>query len=271
MQATPTVGLIGIGNMGMPIARRLAQAGFELNAFARRPEVIAQVRDLGAHIAGSIAALGEASDVVIVNVFSDDQVRELALGPHGVVTHMRAGTTLVSHTTGRPSTIEQVAHEASTRAVRTLDAVMSGGPADIEAGRLTLLVGGDERALDDVRSVFESYSDPIVHVGAVGDAQRVKLLNNVLFAAQLALAARIEQSARAFGVDPARALAAIHECSGDSYALATAATIGSASQLVAAAARWIEKDVAVVAEVAAECNVDLGPVLPIAREVRLRD
>jgi 3-hydroxyisobutyrate dehydrogenase-like beta-hydroxyacid dehydrogenase len=254
----------------MPVARRLAQAGYELQVFARRAEVIAAARDIGASIAESIAAVGARSDVVVVNVFSDDQVREVALGADGVVEHMRAGATLVNHTTGRPSTIEEVAAHAATREVRTLDAAMSGGPHDIDAGRLTLLVGGETAVLDDARPMLAGYSDPIIHVGAVGDGQKVKLLNNALFGAQLALVADIERSAGALGVDPARALGAIHACSGDSYALATSVMMGSAAELVDAAARWIEKDVAVVADVAAECNVDLGPVLAIARQVKGR-
>ena len=268
MGVNPTIGLIGVGNMGMPVARRLVGAGYAISVFARRPEVIAESKNLGASIVGSISDVGSTSEVVIVNVFSDDQVREVALGPDGVVAHMRAGSTLVNHTTGRPSTIEAVAEAGASRGVRILDGAMSGGPHDIDAGKLTLLVGGDIAALEELRPVFESYSDPILHVGRVGDAQKVKLLNNALFGAQVALVARIEAAALELDIDASRVLGAIHACSGDSYALTTALMIGSAAQLVEAAARWIEKDVAVCADVAAELGLDLGPVLATARQVK---
>jgi 3-hydroxyisobutyrate dehydrogenase-like beta-hydroxyacid dehydrogenase len=265
---TQTVGLIGVGNMGMPVARRLVHAGYPINVFARRADVIEEARSVGANIVEPLARVGEVSDVVIVNVFSDEQLREVTLGDDGIVAQMRAGSTLVSHTTGRPSTIGEIAGIAAARGVHTLDAAMSGGPHDIEAGELTLLVGGDGDALEKIRPLLASYSDPILHVGEVGDGQKVKLLNNALFGAQVALVAHIERGAVDFALDPARVLPAIHACSGDSYALSTALMIGSAGRLVHAASRWIEKDVAVCTEVAVELGVDLESVLAVARQVK---
>ena len=112
-----------------------------------------------------------------------------------------------------------------------------------------------------------SYSSPILHVGEVGDGQKVKLLNNALFGAQVALAVQIERTALALGMDPALVLPAIHECSGDSYALGAALGLGSASRLVELAGRFVRKDVAVCLEVAEELGADLGSVLTVAQEV----
>jgi 3-hydroxyisobutyrate dehydrogenase-like beta-hydroxyacid dehydrogenase len=267
MSGSLTVGMVGIGNMGMPIARRIRAAGFEVHAFARRREVIEEARAFGVQSAATPNEVAAASDVVIVNVFSDDQVREIALGPDGLVGHMRPGSALVNHTTGRPATLEQLATEASARGFAVLDCAMSGGPLDIDAGQLTLLVGGDPEALERVRPVLASYSSPILHVGRAGDAQKVKLLNNTLFGAQVALVVQIEKSARALGMDPALVLPAIRECSGDSYALGAALGIGSAENLLEAAKRYIQKDVAVCAEIAAELGIDLGSALTVAQEV----
>jgi len=267
MTAPIRVGLVGVGSMGMPIARRLAQAGYELNVFARRQDVIEEAHSLGATAAESLAALGAGSDLVIVNVFSDDQVREVALGADGIVEHMRPGAVLINHSTGRPSTILTIASDAQARGVDVLDGAMSGGPHDIDAGKLVLLVGGGLATLERVRSVLATYGSPILHVGGVGDGQKVKLLNNALFGAQVALVRRIEQCAGELGMDPALVLPAIHACSGDSYALGTAVMIGSAAGLVEAARRYIEKDVAVCADVAAELGVDLGSVLTVARDI----
>jgi 3-hydroxyisobutyrate dehydrogenase-like beta-hydroxyacid dehydrogenase len=263
----PSIGMIGVGSMGMSVARRLGAAGLPLHVYARRPEVRAEAESIGATAAESIAAVGARSDVVIVNVFSDEQVREVTLGDDGVVAHMRAGATLVNHATIRPATIEAVAAAAAARGVHTLDCAMSGGPNDIDASRLTLLVGGDAHVLDELRAILATYSEPILHVGAVGDGQRVKLLNNALFGAQVAMTLRIERCARDLGMDPARVLAAIQACSGDSYALGVAVTMGSAEGLIEAARKYIEKDVAVVADVASELGVDLGSVLTTAQEI----
>ena len=264
---SPQIGMIGVGNMGMAVARRLRAAGRAVTVYARRDSVIEEARAIGAPAAESIPALGAASDVVIVNVFSDEQLRDVALGDGGVVAHMRPGTCFVNHVTGRPSTVRDVAAAGAARGVRTLDCAMSGGAHDIDAGNLVLLVGGDVDLLESLRPMLAAYSDPILHVGAVGDGQTVKLLNNALFGAHVALAVRIERSARELGMNPAEVLPAIQACSGGSYALNLAAMMGSADALVEGARKYIEKDVAVVAEVTAEVGVDLGSLLAVASEI----
>ena len=261
------VGLVGLGEMGMPMARRILAAGHPLHVFARRAEVADEARSFGAVPVDSPGALGESCDVVIVCVYSDDQVRDVALGPEGIVEHLRTGSVLVNHTTGRPATAHDLAEAAGARDAAMLDCALSGGPADIAAGKLTLWVGGDPDVLERVEPVLASYSSPILHVGAVGDGQKVKLLNNALFGAQVALVVRAEQCAADMGVDPLLALRGIHEGSGDSYALGTALGIGSAARLVELAGRFIRKDVGVVADVASGLGVDLGPIVAVARTV----
>jgi 3-hydroxyisobutyrate dehydrogenase-like beta-hydroxyacid dehydrogenase len=264
---SPSVGMVGIGNMGMAVARRIHAAGYPVKAYARRPEVVAEAVSFGAREEATLAELAAASDVVIVNVFSDDQVREVALGPDGLMAHMRPGSVLVNHTTGRPSTAHELAADARVRGFTMLDCAMSGGSMDIAAGQLTLLVGGDPAGLDLVRPILASYSSPILYVGEAGDAQKVKLLNNTLFGAQVALVVQIEKCAMQLDMDPALVLPAIRECSGDSYALGAALGMGSAAGLLEAARRYIQKDVAVCAEIAAELGADLGSALTVAQEV----
>jgi 3-hydroxyisobutyrate dehydrogenase-like beta-hydroxyacid dehydrogenase len=167
----------------------------------------------------------------------------------------------------RPSTIDEIAVVTGLRDVNLLDGAMSGGPDDIDAGRLVLLIGGDADTLEAARPVFASYSAPIVHVGGVGDAQKVKLLNNVLFAAQVAFAVGVERCATALGMEPVPVMQAISACSGNSYALGVSTMAGSAVQLAYAARRWMEKDVELGASVAAELGVDLGSMLTVAREM----
>jgi 3-hydroxyisobutyrate dehydrogenase-like beta-hydroxyacid dehydrogenase len=245
------VGMIGLGEMGMPMLERLRTAGHDVSFRARRPEVVARATGLGANAAADFAD----RDVVIVCVYSDDQVREV--GREALAT-MRPGSTLANHTTGSPTTVQLLADAAERRGVRVLDCALSGGPGDVRAGTLTLLVGGDEAVLEDVRPALASYSDPILHVGALGDGQRVKLVNNALFGAQLALVAEAERVASALGVDGATALDAIQHCSGDSRVLRTVVAMGSSERMQEVAGRFISKDVAVVEQVAREQGVDLG-------------
>lgn len=265
--ALPRIGLIGVGNMGMPIARRLRNAGYPVSYVARRAEVIAAANALGARQAASLAELGAVSDIVIVNVFNDDQLLAVTLGADGVLAHMRYGSVFVSHTTGYPATMTAIAQTATARGVDTVDATMSGGPTDIDAGTLVLLVGATIETLERTRPVFATYCEPIVHVGAVGDAQLVKLLNNTVFGAHVALVRTLEDSAVALGLDPRLVLAAIEACSGRSYAVEVATMMGSGAALVAAARKYIEKDVAICAAVAAQRGVDLGYLLALAQRI----
>jgi 3-hydroxyisobutyrate dehydrogenase-like beta-hydroxyacid dehydrogenase len=245
------VGMLGVGQMGMPMVERMLGAGHDVTFRARRPEVIEEATALGASTTGDFGD----RDVVVVCVFSDDQLREVA--PE-ILTTMRPGATFVNHTTCNPATVVELADAARARNVHILDCALSGGSADIRNGALTLLVGGDEAVLEEVRPALASYSEPIIHVGAPGDGQRVKLVNNALFGAQLSLAREAERVAGELGVDSAKALAAIQHCSGDSRVLRTVVSVGSSALLWEGAGRYIRKDVAMVEEVAGSLGIDLG-------------
>jgi 3-hydroxyisobutyrate dehydrogenase-like beta-hydroxyacid dehydrogenase len=243
--------MIGLGEMGMPMCERLLAAGHEVTFRPRRPAI-----DDPATAAGATAADDFADrDLVIVCVYRDDQVREVA---GDVVASMRSGSVLVNHTTGSPSTATLLEAGGATHGVRFLDCALSGGPDAVRSGALTLLVGGEETALEEVRPALAAYADPILHVGAVGDGQRIKLVNNALLGAQAALVAEAERVAGELGVIPAVALDAIQHCSGDSRILRTAAALGSAARMQELAGPFIQKDVEVAEAVASELGADLG-------------
>jgi 3-hydroxyisobutyrate dehydrogenase-like beta-hydroxyacid dehydrogenase len=249
------VGIVGLGAMGMPMLERLCEAGHHVEFQARRAEVAAV-----AEAAGAVRVDGfGACDVVVLCVFSDEQVREVA---GDVVPTMHGGAILVNHTTGDPDTATWLAQTASEGDVHVLDCALSGSPASVRSGQLTLLVGGSEAVLDAARPVLGAYAAEIFHVGELGDGQRVKLVNNALLGAHLGLAAEAERVAADLGVDPATALAAISRCSGDSAALRMVVATGSAAKLESAAGRFLRKDAEMVARVARTAGVELGQLDP---------
>jgi 3-hydroxyisobutyrate dehydrogenase-like beta-hydroxyacid dehydrogenase len=262
------VGFVGVGSMGRPMLEQVVGAGFEVSFFARRPEVAREVGTLGATSVPTLAALAAASDVVIVCVFSDQQVREVCDGDGGLLAAPRPGGVVVIHTTCSPDTAPRLAEAGRTRGVRVLDAAFSGGPADAAAGRVTVLAGGDAEVLAAARPPLATYADPILHVGGLGDAQRVKLVNNALFGANVTLVAEAERVARDLGLDPAVALDAISRCSGDSYALGTVRAAGSSARLQELAGRYIAKDVATAEALAAAAGTRLGLLATAAGEDR---
>jgi 3-hydroxyisobutyrate dehydrogenase-like beta-hydroxyacid dehydrogenase len=171
---------------------------------------------------------------------------------------MPGGAVLVVHTTGSPRTAEDVAASAARHGIRVIDAPVSGGPHDVAAGRLTLFVGGADDAVGRVRPVLQSYADPVLHVGPVGAGQRVKLVNNALFAAQIGLLASAIRLGTQLGLEEELLLGALPHGSAASRALAGAAGRGSVAKFAEAVGEFVTKDVAAVRETAAGLGGDLG-------------
>jgi 3-hydroxyisobutyrate dehydrogenase-like beta-hydroxyacid dehydrogenase len=172
---------------------------------------------------------------------------------------MPAGSALVLHTTGSPRTVESIAIRAAPLDVEVVDAPVSGGPHHAASGTLTLFVGGADDTVVRVRPVLGCYGDPVLHVGPVGAGQKVKLVNNALFAAHIGLLAGSVELAAQLGVSESALLTALPHGSAASRVLdIVAAAGGSVSSFIDTAGEFVGKDVAVIRGVAAELGSDLG-------------
>ena len=249
------VGFVGAGRMGAPMVRRLVEAGHDVTVLARTDEKCSAMARLGARPEANLAQVAERADAVVVCVFADDQVSRVCLDD-GLVAAMPAGTVLVVHTTGSPDTVRRLA--AAVTGVAVVDAPVSGGPHDVAAGRVTLFVGGDEAAVERVRPVLSAYGDPILHTGATGSGQLVKLVNNTLFAAQIGLVAEGVRLAGRFGLAEGPLLAALTHGSAQSRVLDMVASAGSTEVFTRAVAEFVGKDVAVVRRTVGELGGELG-------------
>ena len=249
------VGFIGVGRMSTPMVARLVAAGHEVQALGRTDEKRSAVTELGAIAVAQPQYAADGAEVVVLCVFTDDQVGEAA---PGLIAAMAPGSVLVLHTTGSPRTAEALAELAAAREISVLDAPVSGGPHDIAAGHITLWVGGDADGVQRARPVLSAYGDPVLHVGPVGSGQKVKLVNNTLFAAQIGLVAEAAELGGRLGLEEAVLLAALPHGSGASAAMANIARAGSTARFIGAVGEFIGKDVAVVRATAAELGADLG-------------
>jgi 3-hydroxyisobutyrate dehydrogenase-like beta-hydroxyacid dehydrogenase len=237
---------------------RLVGAGHEVVVLARRPEAKADAEAEGFTCADTVAATVRDAEVVVSVVLSDDQVRSVFLGPAGALMEMKPRATVVQHTTCDPATVQLIADEASVKGIRVLDAALSGGPPSIVAGALTLWVGGEEAVLDEMRPLLESYASPVMFVGSLGNGQRVKLVNNALFVAQVGLAVDAVRLASSMGIDEETILAAVQHGSGASFGLSVVAGAGSVDAVGDRLSDLMFKDVTVVREVARRSKTDLG-------------
>jgi 3-hydroxyisobutyrate dehydrogenase len=258
------VGFIGLGSQGAPMAQRIIDAGYPVVLWARRPETLKPFLITSAAVADSPAGLASSSDVVCICVVNDDDVSEVVTG---VLPGLAAGSVIAVHSTVHPATCHRLASVAAERGVRLIDAPVSGGAPAAQAGRLLLMAGGDASVVESCRPVFATFADPVVHLGPVGSGQVAKLLNNLLFTANLATAASTLTLARSLDVDPVRLAEAISHGSGASFALDRIASAGGTLDRIAAhAGPLLRKDVQLAADIA---NADDVPAVLAAADAAL--
>jgi len=255
------VGFIGVGGMGRPILDRVLGAGLRVTAFVRRPQLAGELRRDGVTVVGSASEAARLADALIVCLYSDAQLRSVMF-EGGALAALRPGAALVNHVTGSPGLARELLDRAPP-GVDVVDAPMSGTPEDIRNGGLTLLVGLEADELGWVGPVLATYAEPIIRVGRVGDAQRAKLVNNLLFTAHLRLAQEAIRLGASMGVEPSLLVAAVSRCSGASNAVSLLGGL-PADEVIAAARPYLAKDVAAVRRVAAELGVELGTLGELA-------
>lgn len=251
------IGFVGAGRMGLPMVRRLVKAGHDVRVSARSEDRRRVLAESGARVRDAVAAVGAGVDAVVICVFDDAQVREVCLDS-GLLTTMTAGSTLILHTTGSPATAESIAEYAAAHGVSVVDAPVSGGPHDIAAGRLTIFLGGADEVIERIQPLLNCYGNPILPVGPIGSGQRVKLINNALFAAQLRLLGESVRLASQLGLTEAALLSALPHGSAASRALSGVVARGSVEAFTRAAAEFLGKDIVAVRAVATELDADLG-------------
>ena len=258
------VGFIGLGSQGAPMARRIVEGGHPTTLWARRPETLEPFADTPAKVAASPAELGAASDLVCLCVVGDADIDEITGGEHGLLAGLKPGSVIAVHSTVHPNTCRELAKKAGVQGVSVIDAPVSGGGPAASAGRLLVMVGGDADVVERCRPVFETYADPVVHLGDLGSGQTTKLLNNLLFTANLGTAATALSLAKALGVAPDRLTEVVSRSSGNSFALNALGGIGGLERLAGLAGTLLQKDVRLVVDLADQAAARGGAVLEAA-------
>jgi 3-hydroxyisobutyrate dehydrogenase len=244
------VGFVGLGSQGAPMARRIVEAGFPTTLWARRPASLEPFADTAVAIAATPGELGAASDVLCVCVVDDAGVDEVLRGPYGALPAMGEGSVAVVHSTVHPGTCIRLQEDFPT--LHVVDAPVSGGGHKAAAGELLVMAGGHADVITRCRPVLETFGDPVLHVGPLGAGQEVKVLNNTVFAAQLALAAEVFELAAVRQLDRHAVATILASGSGRSYAAEVVAG-GSFNLegLAAVAGRLLAKDVGILVDHAA--------------------
>ncbi|WP_296804879.1 2-hydroxy-3-oxopropionate reductase [Thiocapsa sp.] len=199
---TETVGFIGLGIMGRPMALNLLEAGHDLVVHARRPESMAPLAEAGARTAASPAEVAREAAIVFTMVSDTPDVEEVILGPEGVIQGVRPDAVVVDMSTISPSSTRMMAEQLRAAGAAMLDAPVSGGEAGAKAGTLSIMVGGEPADFARVQPLFEAMGGNIVHVGPSGAGQVCKSCNQIVVGATIAGVSEAVLLAQASGVDP---------------------------------------------------------------------
>ena len=220
--SAPTVGVIGLGDIGSGVAKGLVRAGIDLVVCDLREESTAPFAD-SARVAADPADLGALADVVVVAVVTDDQVLSVLDGPHGALSRARPGTTVVIVSTVAPSTLARVAELSGACGVNVADCGVSGGPSSAAEGMLVAMIGGDDDVVERVRPVLDAFSSLVVRMGPLGSGLQAKLARNLVQYASWLAAYEAQVLAEAAGIELAKLAQVIR---------ASDARIGGASTLM---------------------------------------
>lgn len=202
--ATPALGFVGLGTMGVPMASNLLKHGYRLTVWARRAEAMAPLVTAGAAAGTSPADVAANSDITLTMVTDGRAVEEVMLGENGILSGARPGALAIDHSTIAPDTARVVATALSARGLDLLDAPVSGGAAAARAGTLAVMVGGRDSALTRARPVLSCYAASIVHIGPNGAGQVAKACNQICTIVNQLGAAEAMLLAERAGVDPSK-------------------------------------------------------------------
>ena len=269
--ALPPVAIVGVGNMGGGMARRLLAQGVAVHVSDIDVDKTQALQVLGAQVAACPANLGGVAHFFIVCVVTAAQVNDVLWGEQGLAPHLDAGDTVMLCPTVAPQDTEDVAARLAAHGVATLDAPMSGGPQRAELGTMSLMVAGADAVFERHQSVLDVLANPVFRISQrVGDGARTKLVNNLLAGINLVGAAEALALAERLGLDGARTLQVMAASSAQSWIASDRMPRALAGDFAPRAhMTLLEKDTALALQ-AAESAGFTGPLGTLAAQVFAR-
>jgi 3-hydroxyisobutyrate dehydrogenase len=263
MQAAQfTIGFIGTGVMGGPIAGHLVKAGHRLTVYNRsRAKAEGWAAKYGGVVAASPAAVAEGADVVISCVGNDDDLAQVTLGRDGAFKAMAKGALFIDHTTVSARIARQLSVEAEGRGLLSVDAPVTGGQAGAEAGTLSIMCGATAAGMARAEPVLRAYSSRIVHIGGPGTGQTTKMANQIAFSGIIQSLSEALRFVQAAHLDTDKVFEAISGGAASSWQMTNRwATMARGEYDFGFAVDWMRKDLGLAIDEARA----IGATLPVA-------
>lgn len=203
MADKPAIGFIGLGKMGWPMASRLAENGYSLTLLDANAEMSFELgKETGAKVADNPKTLAQQSDIIITILPNSQIVESILQGADGVVAGLKQGTIIIDMTSGVPSMTQQLARQVAQAGGELVDAPVSGGVPRAKTGELSIMFGGSEKTLEQVRPVLATMGNAIERIGDVGSAHAMKALNNLVSAGGFLIGIEALMIGKRFGLSP---------------------------------------------------------------------
>jgi len=215
------IGFIGLGNMGLPMAQNLIKAGHQVEGVDVNPASVEKLRAAGGASVETAKVAAARADVVITMLPSGKEVRELYLGPNGIVENANPGTLLIDCSTIDVETARAVAREAETHDLLMIDAPVSGGVGGASAATLTFMVGGPTQAFVRAESILQKMGKTIVHAGGAGNGQAAKICNNMILGISMIAVSEAFVLAEKLGLEHQKLFDIASKSSGQCWSLTT--------------------------------------------------
>jgi 3-hydroxyisobutyrate dehydrogenase len=263
------VAFLGLGAIGYPMARRIAEAGFELAVWNRSGAKSAELaRITPARVAASPAAAARGAKLVVTCLPTSEEVEVVTFGAEGLASTMASGAILVDCTSGDPHASRLIARRLAEQGTDFLDAPVSGGVVGAEAGKLTVMCGGDASVLERARPVLQAFGAKIILCGPTGAGHAIKSLSNALLAIHLWSTGEVLVAAAKAGVAPAIALDVINGSAGRSNSSENLIPQRVLTRKFPSTFRLalLDKDVRIAAAVAREAGTPAG-FIDLAHEI----
>jgi len=227
------IGFVGLGNMGIPMTRRLVGAGYQVRGYDMSADAVAAFEAIGTSDAGGgvtavtdLASVGDGADAVILMLPDSDIVERVVLArlagesaegtAGGLLASLPPGATIIDMSSSDPARTRALAAQVALAGVTLIDAPVSGGVSGARAGTLMIMVGGPAAAFERFQPMLATLGKKVVHAGDVGAGHAIKALNNLMSAAHLLASSEALIAGRRFGLDPAVMLEIVNGASGRS-------------------------------------------------------
>lgn len=273
---TLRVGWIGLGSQGGPMARVLAGAGVPVQLWARRAEALEEYRNTAATTSATSVELLKESDVVVLVVRDDDDVKDVLFGAwrpqetggagsEPPISQMKKGSVVVIHSTVHPDTVREIDQVARDHGIGVVDAPVSGGGHSAEDKSLLVMTAGDPEVVAKVKPIFEQYSNLVPYLGPVGAAQSAKIINNFVLTANMGVAESAFAIAKQIGVDPESLKLVLTNASGRSFGVnMVGGEDWDLKPAAAVAGPLLQKDTRLLVALADAARADAGVALTAA-------